>query len=264
MVFDLENDNTRMFLACCTSASDNAGFPFYSSPDELWFGLLLILHSTRTCCPYVHGPKFWYKQISQEKWTGIIIYKSIRLLQSWFVWHELLNQFTLDRLYTGINLRCWIFNLYGPDTLWDVPLPAHNDSCSPMFTPWCSCVPHCLWEWPCVYSWPSEHQQMKHEWRLAWHLQFEMCPLGTFLFSIQLLCCVQATIWWGPHGEELRTLDITPSELPAISWHQLSAMWTRPFGNSHHPSVPAATQNFPISENLLRLYSNFNCIYSLT
>ena len=116
-------------------------------PCELPFGLLLTLPITRTCCcPCVCASKFWCRQISQEKWIGIITYKPC----SWKVGLCEVNTQISSHLDTVINLRCWMFSLPLVQSLRDVPLAPHHDLYSPMITSWCSCLPHCFWAWPRV------------------------------------------------------------------------------------------------------------------
>ena len=61
-------------------------------------------------------------------------------------------------------------------------------------------------------------------------------------------CKVRAT--W----QRTESPECNHSWTPSHKQYQLSALWARPFGSSHHPSVLAPTQNFPIQKYLQHLY----------
>ena len=143
-------------------------------PCELPFGLLLTLPITRTCCcPCVCASKFWCRQISQEKWIGIITYKPC----SWKVGLCEVNTQISSHLDTVINLRCWMFSL---------PLVSHSE----MF-PWLptmTCTPQ--WSHPGVVASliASElgHVSNLGQWNISkWNVHGDL--LGTYSLKCVLL-----------------------------------------------------------------------------
>ena len=144
-------------------------------PCELPCGLLLTLPTMRTCdCPCVCGSKFWCRQISQEKWIGIITSKP----QSWKVGLCEVDIQIGSHLDTVINLRCWMLGL---------PLVQSLPEMSPRL-PTMTRIPQCLRSGVAASLMASElgHVSNLGQWNISkWNMHGDL--LGTYSLKCVLL-----------------------------------------------------------------------------